>query len=152
MKKVINTRDKKLSTAPSASRAHGVCHTLESYGVINNPVFVIPRACAPARVRSEANLKAWREKHFGGDFDPVAAIVDEAVAELSKGQPETDRRLWLKIANVIGWEKFADLLDEMRSILQSDDSARTTEPLCAAFYPAKIGAKWASPKAPSATD
>ena len=70
-------------------------------------------------MRSEANLKAWREKKFGGDFDPVAAIVDEAVAELSKGQPETDRRLWIKIANVIGWEKFADLLDEMRSILQS---------------------------------
>ena len=119
MGKVTNTRGEKLSTTPSASRARGVCHTLESYGVINNPVFVIPRACAPARVRSEANLKAWREKKFGGDFDPVAAIVDEAVAELSRRQPETDSRLWLKIANVIGWEKFADLLDEMRSILQS---------------------------------
>ena len=115
----MKNNGEKLSTVPSASRARGVCHTLESYGVINNPVFVIPRACASARVRSDANLKAWREKKFGGDFDPVAAIVDEAVAELSKGQPETDRRLWLKIANVIGWEKFADLLDEMRSILQS---------------------------------
>ena len=95
-----------------------VCHT-ETYGVINNPVLVIPRACAPARVRSEANLVSWCIKQFGGDYDPVAAIVDEAVAELSKRQPETDRLLWLKIANTIGWQKFADLLDEQRSIMRS---------------------------------
>ena len=117
-KKVISNNNEKLSTAPLASRARVVCHT-QTYGVINNPVLVIPRACAPARVRSEANLASWRIKQFGGDYDPVAAIVDEAVAELSKRQPETDRLLWLKIANTIGWQKFADLLDEQRSIMRS---------------------------------
>ena len=79
--KVINNRGEKLSTTPRV-RARVDCIQSSSQSCIKIQVNSQSTcACAPARVRSEANLKARREKHFGGDFDPVAAIVDEAVTE-----------------------------------------------------------------------
>ena len=72
------------------------------------------RACAHAREEnskphSEAALAQWRTTTFGGDFDPVRAAVDEAESSFSSRQPEDDRRIWLKIANEIGYEAFRDL-------------------------------------------
>ena len=123
MKKVINTRGEKLSTAPSASRARGVCHTLESYGVINNPVFVIPRACAPAREAKARKIlnpagyfRAWRIAKFGEDFDPIQVSVDEAVkafcSNKTPANQNKNRLVWLKIANRVGYNLFLDALDE----------------------------------------
>ena len=89
-----------------------------SDGDINNiPLVVIPRACAHAREEngkphSEATLAQWRTKTFGGDFDPVRVAVDEAVSAFSMRQPEDDRRIWLKIANEIGFEAFRELYFE----------------------------------------
>ena len=95
-----------------------------SYGDINNiPLVVIPRACAHAREEngkphSEAALAQWRTKTFGGDFDPVRVAVDEAVSAFSMRQPEDDRRIWLKIANEIGYEAFRDLYLEQCAIMR----------------------------------
>lgn len=83
----------------------------------------------PARVRMREGLppianpatyfKAWREAKWGGDFDPVRVAVDEAVAAFSSGKSAEaqadDRRIWLKIANRIGFESFLDALDQKRS-------------------------------------
>ena len=84
---------------------------------------------APAHVRvregsskirdPKAYFKAWRIANFGEDFDPVSVAVSEALAEFSSGKPaaarESDRRIWLKIANRIGFENFLEVLDEEKS-------------------------------------
>ena len=107
---------------PNASRAHTRTRGM-SYGDINNiPLVVIPRACAHVREEngkphSEAALAQWRTKTFGGDFDPVRVAVDEAVSAFSMRQPEEDRRIWLKIANEIGYEAFRDLYFEQCAIM-----------------------------------
>ena len=94
-----------------------------SYGDINNiPLTVIPRACAHVREdgtpRSEAALATWRTKTFGGDFDPVREAVEDAVKAFSYRQPEDDRRIWLKVANEIGYEAFRELYLEQISIMR----------------------------------
>ena len=83
-------------------------------------------ACAHVR-DPEAYFKAWREAKFGGDFDLVAATVDDAVAAFSSRQPERDRALWLKVANAIGWGAFQDLYFEFLSIVE--DARRRGRPL-----------------------
>ena len=93
-----------------------------SYGDINNiPLSAIPRACAHAREENgkpSEVLAQWRTKKFGGDFDPVRAAVDEAVSAFSMRQPQDDRRIWLKIANEIGYEAFRDLYLEQCAIMR----------------------------------
>ena len=74
-----------------------------------------------------AYFRAWRAAKFGGDFDPVRVAVDEAVAEFSVRQPETDRRIWLSVANEIGCEAFRELYLMQKSIL--DDCRRRGNPL-----------------------
>ena len=86
--------------------------------------------CAHTRAREEkhasienpiAYFKAWREKKFGGDFDPPALAVDEAVAAFSSHKSpaaqKADRLMWLKIANRAGYERFLDAFDEKASEL-----------------------------------
>ena len=107
---------------PQPSRARTRTRGM-SYGDINNiPLTVIPRARAhvheDAATRSESALAEWRTKTFGGNFDPVRAVVEDAVAEFSNRQPEDDRRIWLKIANEIGYEAFRDLYLEQLSIMR----------------------------------
>ena len=81
---------------------------------------------APIRDRG-AYFRAWRAAKFGGDFDPVSVAVDEAVAAFSSRQPETDRRIWLSVANEIGCEAFLELYREQKSIV--DDCRRRGNPL-----------------------
>ena len=64
---------------------------------------------------------------FGGDFDPVRVAVDEAVSAFSTHQPDSDRAIWLKVANEIGYEAFLELYHEQKSIL--DDCRRRGNPL-----------------------
>jgi len=74
-------------------------------------------------------------RQFGGDFDPVRAVVEDAVAAFSRCQPEVDRVLWLKVANVIGWDRFREVYHEQLSVMR--DSARRGHPLhnpAAAFH------------------
>ena len=81
---------------------------------------------APIRDRG-AYFRAWRAAKFGGDFDPVSVAVDEAVAAFSSRQPETDRRIWLSVANEIGCDAFRELYHEQKSIV--DDCRRRGNPL-----------------------
>lgn len=104
---------------PAASRARVVCHT-----GVNLPSLGIPSAGARAR---EAALAAWRVRQFGGDFDPVRTAVEDAVSAFSRRQPDTDRALWLKAANVIGWDAFRELYHEQLSVMR--DCARRGHPL-----------------------
>ena len=78
-------------------------------------------AGAHARVRNPAAyFKAWREAKFGADIDPVRAAVDEAVAAFSTKTPETDRRIWLKIANRVGADEFMRAVWQKQSENGSD--------------------------------
>ena len=81
---------------------------------------------AGARVRvgrpianREHYFKAWRNAVWGGDFDPVAVAVDEAVALFASAKDpagqKIDRDVWLKIANRVGLDSFLDAFDQMRS-------------------------------------
>ena len=98
--------------AHAVYRAHAVksddSQTIRQTRVLKEPILARPHARARGAGLA-AKFKAWRIKTFGGDFDPVAAAVNEAVASFSTRQPETDRALWLKIANRIGAEAFRDL-------------------------------------------
>ena len=107
---------------PQPSRARTRTRGM-SYGDINNiPLSAISRARAHVRKdgapRSEAALAAWRTKTFGGDFDPVREAVEDAVNAFSYRQPEDDRRIWLKVANEIGYEAFRELYLEQLSIMR----------------------------------
>ena len=85
---------------------------------------------AGARVREgraaircrEAYFRAWRIAKFGGDFDPIRIAVDEAVAAFSfykdDAGRESDRSLWLKIANRIGLDAFLDAFDQKASEIE----------------------------------
>ena len=99
------------------ARKRVVCHT----GVNeDNPFIAIPRTREGAHardVRSKAALAAWRVKTFGGNYDPVRAVVDEAVAAFSSRQPEVDRAIWLKVANEIGFSAFKEKVVEMERIV-----------------------------------
>ena len=99
--------------AHAVYRAHAVksddSQTISQTRVLNEPILARPRARARG-TRLLEQFKAWRIKTFGGDFDPVASAVDEAVGKISTRQPETDRRIWLKIANRIGADAFRDLM------------------------------------------
>ena len=88
---------------------------------------------AGARVREglrpiakpDAYFKAWREAKWCGDFDPVRTAVEEAVSAFSSGKSaeaqENDRRIWLKIANRVGFESFLDALDQKSAEIQEDN-------------------------------
>ena len=90
-----------------SSQTTGVrTRTREAHAAIRNP---------------EAYFRAWREAKFGGDFDPIAVAVDEAVAAFSSGKDEkgraSDRSVWLKIANRAGLGGFIDAFDQKASEL-----------------------------------
>ena len=74
-----------------------------------------------------AYFRAWRDAKFGGDFDPVREVVLDAIDAFSSRQPETDFRVWLKVANEIGHVAFLELYREQKSIM--DDCIRRGNPL-----------------------
>ena len=102
---------------PAASRAHTrtrVVGLTSPTGIHNESLIALPGA----RAREERDFAAWRIRKFGGDFDPVREAVEDAVAAFSGKQAERDRSLWLKIANVIGYEMFQELYLEQCSIMR----------------------------------
>ena len=67
----------------------------------------------------EAYFRAWRIAKFGDDIDPIRRAVDEAVTAFSFGKDEagreSDRSVWLKIANRAGLDAFLDAFDQKSS-------------------------------------
>ena len=113
----------------AASRARVDCLHSSQSGFIDKPISSQTTG-AGARVREgraaircrEAYFRAWRIAKFGGDFDPIAVAVDEAVAAFSfhKGEAgrEKDRGVWLKIANRAGLSGFLDAFDQKTSEIE----------------------------------
>ena len=128
---VINRVVNKLSQGvrnESASRARvGCSDTSSQTGYVNiSPCSQPTGGRAGARIREGrpiadkgAYFRAWRNAVWGGNFDPIAVAVDEAVSAFSSSRSEadrqTDRSLWLKIANRIGLDAFLDAFDQKRS-------------------------------------
>ena len=73
----------------------------------------------PALHNPKAYFDAWRSATAGDATDYLRIAVDEAVALLSSGKSreaqEADRRMWLKIANRIGLERFLDAFYQKQS-------------------------------------
>ena len=96
-----------------------------------------------------AYFKAWRTEKFGGDFDPVSAAVDEAVAAFPGDRPDQDRRVWLKIANRVGADAFMDAVWQKAAEIREDEArGRRLRNKAAAFqqllnrrFPREGGAK-----------
>ena len=118
-----------LSTSALPSRARVDCLHCSQSGFIDKP---ISSQTTGARVRvregraaircREAYFRAWRIAKFGGDFDPIAVAVDEAVAAFSYAKDErgraSDRGVWLKIANRAGLSGFLDAFDQKTSEIE----------------------------------
>ena len=117
----------------AASRARVDCLPYSSQsGFIDKPS---SSQTTPARVRTSATLspihdheayfRAWRMAKFGGDFDPIRVAVEEAVAAFSSGKDEkgknSDRSVWLKIANRIGLSGFLDAFEQKASEMRDID-------------------------------
>ena len=92
---------------PSSQTTGARTRTREAHAAIRNP---------------GAYFRAWREAKFGGDFDPIAVAVDEAVAAFSSGKgadgQAVDRAVWLKIANRAGLSGFIDAFDQKASEIE----------------------------------
>ena len=110
--------------------------------------------CSPttgARVRTRTRVKdpaayfrAWRIARWGGDFDPVRAAVEEAVESFSTKNPESDRAIWLKIANRVGAEAFMEAVWQKQSEIRNDrtrlrDTASAFQKLLNARFPKPEG-------------
>ena len=150
-------------TAASCARVDCVQYsrqTSSQSGFIDKPISS-QTTPAGARVREgrrsvanpDAYFKAWREAKWGGNFDPVRAAVEEAVAAFSSGKSaeaqENDRCIWLKIANRVGFESFLDALDQKSAEIREDqqrgkrlrDPAASFQKLLNKRFPKKGGAR-----------
>ena len=83
---------------------------------------------APARTHAKGTkpremFKRWRRKKFGGDFDPIAVAVDEAVRAYSRKDPERDRAVWLSVANQIGEGAFRAKMRQMQAQIEQSREA-----------------------------
>ena len=132
--KVINRLSTKSGEVINiSSRTRALAHTRAEavYQVVNTPGNILIQdlinscdTCTPgarAIAHTDAHVHAYRGKKynenyfrklrvekFGGDFDPVVEVVKEAVKAFKPTRPEIDARVWLKIANRIGYSNFLD--------------------------------------------
>ena len=109
------------------ARTRVVCPPCSHTEILKESLLDLPRTRARSGTRPWTDFAAWRIKTFGGDFDPVRVVVDEAVSAFSTRQPDSDRAIWLKVANEIGYAAFLELYHEQKSIL--DDCRARGNPL-----------------------
>ena len=109
------------------ARTRVVCPPCSHTEILKESLLDLPRTRARSGTRPWTDFAAWRIKTFGGDFDPVRVAVDEAVSAFSTRQPDSDRAIWLKVANEIGYAAFLELYHEQKSIL--DDCRARGNPL-----------------------
>ncbi len=89
--------------------------------ILDIPCSQTARPSARTRVKDpSAYFRAWRIARWGGDFDPVRAAVEEAVESFSTKNPESDRAIWLKIANRVGADAFMEAVWQKRSEIRND--------------------------------
>ena len=112
------------------------------------------RARTPAKrgaaiQKPDAYYRKLRLAKFGGDFNPIEAAVDEAVAAFAGAHPDQDRRVWLKIANRVGADAFMDAVWQKAAEIREDEArGRRLRNKAAAFqqllnrrFPREGGAK-----------
>ena len=102
--------------------------TVDRQELINSGSRQTPGARANAYTRTrvknpEAYSRAFRKAKFGGDFDPVVEVVKEAIKSFKPARPEIDARVWLKIANRIGYSNFLDAVWQQQALFQEWQSA-----------------------------
>ena len=113
----------------AASRARSPRHTRHTMVSTDTSNRDVRLTGAPARTHAKGaevgmytgkneRFKIWRRKKFGGDFDPIAVAVDEAVSAYSRKNPEQDRAVWLSVANEIGVGAFRDKMRQMEAHLR----------------------------------
>ena len=137
---------------PAASRACACAHdtspTISPTG-LNNILSESydSRACASACGRARGTkphgqFAAWRRKMFGdAGIDPVAAIVDDAVAAYGGRDPKRDRAVWLSVANRIGVDAFRQKIEQMEGIIASYDESDTPLLNTAALFQALLNGR-----------
>ncbi len=129
------------------SRAHEnnpTYPTSVSYDTSNSTVRLTG---TPARTHAKGErhggnpaFRRWRRKHFGGDFDPIAKAVDEAVRAFSRKDPERDRAVWLTVANQIGEGAFRDKMRQMLSQIEQANANYTPIGNLAAYFQGMLNA------------
>ena len=140
--------------SPPLARAHVDCRASRSQTGYINISLRSQTTGAPAHAHEgigdrAAYFKTWRTEKFGGDFDPVSAAVDEAVAAFAGAHPDLDRRVWLKIANRVGADAFMDAVWQNAAEIREDEArGRRLRNKAAAFqqllnrrFPREGGAK-----------
>ena len=125
--KVINNDvDNSADTVPNVNiNNHNNINILSRLRVKN--ISLVP---ARARVRVRDNGKTYNEAYFkklriakfGGDFNPIEEAVNEALKAFKPADLERDRRVWLKIANRVGYENFLDAVFQQLSLFAEWES------------------------------
>ena len=142
--KVINRLSTKSGEVINiSSRTRALAHTRAEavYQVVNLPGNILIQdlinscdTCTPgarAIAHTDAHVHAYRGKKynenyfrklrvekFGGDFDPVVEVVKEAIKAFKPARPEIDARVWLKIANRIGYSNFLDCVWQQQALFE----------------------------------
>ena len=144
--------------SPPLARAHMDCTDVQSVvrrDYLHNLLSLDhARARTPAKrgaaiQKPDAYYRKLRLAKFGGDFNPIEAAVDEAVAAFAGAHPESDRRVWLKIANRVGADAFMDAVWQKAAEIREDEArGRRLRSKAAAFqqllnrrFPREGGAK-----------
>ena len=138
--KVINrlsTKSGEVINISSRTRASAHTHAEAVHTVINIPGNVIiqdlinscgnhtPGARAYTRIdgwarikNKAAYLRALRIAKFGADVDPVVEVVKEAIKAFKPVNVEVTSRVWLKIANAIGYSNFLDCVWQQQALFE----------------------------------
>ena len=113
--KVINNDvDNSADTVPNVNINNNINIDLRNVNINNKLSFP---ARARVRVRDpRAYFKAWRIAKFGGDFNPIEEAVNEALRAFKPANLDSNRRVWLKIANRVGYENFLDAVFQQLSL------------------------------------
>ena len=131
--------------------------TVPNVNINNNNINVVRRlrinnmSLDPARARvrvrdPQAYFKAWRIAKFGGDFNPIEEAVNEALKAFKPADLERDRRVWLKIANRVGYENFLDAVFQQLSLFAEWESDRKRFYNKAAIFQRLLNKRFPLPK------
>ena len=144
--KVINTNvDNSADTALNVNNINNNDINVVSRLRINNMSLVPARA--RVRVRDpRAYFKAWRVAKFGGDFNPIEEAVNEALRAFKPANLDSNRRVWLKIANRVGYENFLDAVFQQLSLFAEWESGEKRFYNKAAIFQRLLNKRFPLPK------
>ena len=125
--KVINTNvDNSADTALNINSINNnninILRRLRINNISSDPARARVRVKDNGKTYNEAYFKKLRVAKFGGDFDLVAEAVNETLKAFKSANPEIDRRVWLKIANRVGYENFLDAVFQQLSLFAEWES------------------------------